>query len=141
MRLSLNTENICLVRMSGNPSFRPPPEEPPAPPLEPAIAKARAAYVKSNVEKVKTLKEQGKSKEEIQEEVARFAADYPALFKMLMNTENYNEGSLRTMLAMLERMGSGQLTQDQASVIVGQRLHDVYIKPKIDGLPPQGDTR
>lgn len=120
--------------MSGRPSFRPPPEEPPAPPLEPAIAKARASYIKANVEKVNTLKAQGKSKEEIHEEVPRFAADYPALFKMLINTENYNEASLRTMIAMLERMGTGQLTQDQASVIVGQRLHDTYIKPKMDSM-------
>ena len=119
--------------MSSRPPFRPPPEEP-AVPLEPAVAKARAAYIKSNVEKVKALKEEGKSKEEIQEEVARFAADYPALFKMLVTTENYNEASLRTMIAMLERMGSGQLTQDQASVIVGQRLHDTYIKPKMDEM-------
>lgn len=126
--------------MSGRPSFRPPPEEPPAPPLEPAIAKARAAYVKANVEKVKALKEQGKSKEEIHEEVARFAADYPALFKMLINTENYNEASLRTMLVMLERMGNGQLSQDQASVIVGQRLHDTYIKPKIEHMEPMEPT-
>jgi hypothetical protein len=86
------------------------------------------------VEKVKALQEQGKSKEEIQEEVARFAADYPALFKMLTNTNGYNEGSLRTMIAMLERMGTGQLSQDQASVIVGQRLHDVFIKPKMDAM-------
>jgi hypothetical protein len=122
--------------MSSRQPFRPPPEEPPAPPLEPAVAKARVAYVRSNVEKVKALKSAGKSKEEIQEEVARFAADYPALFKMLMNTENYNEASLRTMLAMLERMGTGQLSQDQASVIVGQRLHDTYIKPKLDSMEP-----
>jgi hypothetical protein len=32
---------------------------------------------------------------------------------------------------MLEKMGSEELTQHQASVIVGQRLHDVYIKPRI----------
>lgn len=114
--------------------FRPPPEEPPAPPLEPGVAKARAAYIKSNVEKVKSLKEAGKSKEEIREEVARFATDYPTLFKMILNTESYNEGSLRTMITMLERMGSGQLTQEQASVIVGQRLADTYITPKVNEM-------
>ena len=35
------------------------------------------------------------------------------------------------MLAMLERMGTGDMTQDQASVIVGQRLYDTFIKPNI----------
>jgi hypothetical protein len=119
--------------------FRPPPEEPPAPPLEPGVAKARAAYIKSNVEKVKSLKEAGKSKEEIREDVARFATDYPTLFKMILNTENYNEASLRTMITMLERMGSGQLTQEQASVIVGQRLADTYIKPKMGDMERKQD--
>jgi hypothetical protein len=43
-----------------------------------------------------------------------------------------DNASFRTMLAMLDRMGSGDLTQHQASVIVGQRLHDTYIKPQLD---------
>ena len=72
------------------PSFRPPKEEP-AVPIEPDIAKARATYVKAQVEKVKTLKEAGKTVEEIKAEVSRFAEDYPALFKMLMTSENFNE--------------------------------------------------
>jgi hypothetical protein len=80
------------------------------------------------------MKAEGKSKEEIQRECAPFVTDYPSLFKMVMKTDGYNEGSLKTMLAMLERMGSGELTQHQASVIVGQRLHDVYIKPKVPDM-------
>jgi hypothetical protein len=115
------------------PSFRPPKEEP-AVPIEPDIAKARATYVKAQVEKVKTLKEAGKTVEEIKAEVSRFAEDYPALFKMLMTSENFNEASLKTMLALLERMGTGEMTQHQASVVVGQRLHDVYIKPKMPDM-------
>jgi hypothetical protein len=116
------------------PSFRPPKEEP-AVPIEPDIAKARATYVKAQVEKVKALKEAGVlSAEEIKAEVSRFAEDYPALFKMLMSSENFNEASLKTMLALLERMGTGEMSQHQASVIVGQRLHDVYIKPKMPDM-------
>ena len=115
------------------PSFRPPKEEP-AVPIEPDIAKARATYVKAQVEKVKTLKEAGKTVEEIKAEVSRFAEDYPALFKMLMTSENFNEASLKTMLALLERMGTGEMTQHQASVVVGQRLHDVYIKQKMPDM-------
>jgi hypothetical protein len=115
------------------PSFRPPKEEP-AVPIEPDIAKARATYVKAQVEKVKALKEAGKTAEEIKAEVSRFAEDYPALFKMLMSSENFNEASLKTMLALLERMGTGEMTQHQASVVVGQRLHDVYIKPKMPDM-------
>lgn len=123
-----------LEKMSQQPrpSFQPPAEEE-AIPLEPGVARARSAYVKSNIDKINKLKAEGKSKEEIQEAVARFAVDYPTLFKMV-TSPNYNEGSLKTMMAMLEKMGSGELSQHQASVIVGQRLHDVYIKPKVDEL-------
>lgn len=115
------------------PSFRPPEEEP-AVPIEPDVAKARATYVKAQVERVKAMKGEGKSAEEIKAEVSRFAEDYPALFKMLMSSETFNEASLKTMLALLERMGTGEMSQHQASVVVGQRLHDVYIKPKMPDM-------
>ena len=36
------------------------------------------------------------------------------------------------MLGALERMGTGHITQHQASVAVGQQLHDTYIKPMLD---------
>jgi hypothetical protein len=37
------------------------------------------------------------------------------------------------MLAMLDRMGSGQLNQHEASVIVGQRVFDAFVKPMDEG--------
>lgn len=116
-------------------SRRPPPnlpDEPPAIPLEPAIAQVRASYIRSNLNKIQVLRAANKSESEIREAVGRFAEDYPTLFKKLLATDDPNESSLRTMLTMLEKMGTGDLTQHQASVIVGQRLHDIYIKPKLD---------
>jgi hypothetical protein len=107
-----------------------PPEEP-AIPLEPGVAKARASYVRNAIEKIFVGKREGKSNEEIQEDVARFAADYPFLFKKVLTMESPNDPNLRTMIAMLEGMGRGDLTQDQASGIVGQRLFDRYIKPNL----------
>ena len=118
------------------PNRRPPnlPKEEPAIPLEPHIAKLRVSYVKSMIDKIKILKNQGKTEEEIRsnEESKRFTEDYPQLFKLLMKPGGFDEGSLRTRLAMMERMGSGEISQHQASVIVGQRLHDIYIKPKLE---------
>jgi hypothetical protein len=108
-----------------------PPEEP-AIPLDPAVAKARVAYIKDQMSKIISLKEAGKTEFEIREQHERFSQDYPQLFKMLMNGVGLNDPSLRTMLSMLEKMGSGELSQHQASVIVGQRLHDKYIKPSLD---------
>ena len=108
------------------------PEEEPAIPIEPAVAAARTRYVKAKIEIVKALKAEGKTQAEAQEhaDVKDFALKYPALFKMLFKIDE-NDASLRTMLAMLERMGPGDMTQDQASTVVGQRLYETYIKSKI----------
>ena len=108
------------------------PKEEPAIPLEPDVAAARSVFINDNIRIVKTLKEQGKNAEEIEKEVSVFARDYPALFKMLFKIDIGNEAALRTMLAMLDRMGRGEMTQDQASGVVGQRLYDTYIKPNLD---------
>jgi hypothetical protein len=119
-----------LTRMSQRPRPNLPPEEP-AIPLEPAVAKARTTYIRSQIEKMDRLKREGKSETLIREEVARFAEDYPTLYKKVIEG-GAEDPSLRTMLALMERMGKGELTQHQASVIVGQRLHDKYIKPRLD---------
>ncbi len=118
----------------GQPPRRPPqlPKEEPAIPLEPGVASARTAYIRHTLDQIKTLQRQGKTVEEIRAEHARFAEDYPQIFKMVTKGEAYDESSLRTMLLMLERMGTGELSQHQASVIVGQRLHDKFIQPALD---------
>jgi hypothetical protein len=112
------------------------PAEEPAVPLEPGVAKARASYIRNNVDKIFAGKRIGKSNEEIEEDVARFAKDYPFLFKKVLAMESPNDPNLRTMIAMLEGMGRGDLTQDQASGIVGQRLFDRYIKPNLGSGSP-----
>lgn len=108
------------------------PKEEPAIPLEPDVAAARSVFINDNIRIVKSLKEKGKTAEQIEKEVPIFARDYPALFKMLFKIDIGNEAALRTMLAMLDRMGRGEMTQDQASGVVGQRLYDTYIKPNLD---------
>jgi hypothetical protein len=106
------------------------PKEEPAIPIDPSVARARFVYVRDSTIKINRLRAEGKNEEEIRQDVGRFAEDYPQLFKKLLAGEE--DGTLRTMLAMLERMGKGELTQDQASVIVGQRLYDKHIKPKLN---------
>ena len=116
------------------------PKEEPAIPIEADIAKARATYLRDMVTIVKDLKEKGKSLEEITSATGKFAVQYPTLFKML-NKDVYDEAAVRTMLYMLEKMGTGELSQHQASVIVGQRLHDTYIKPTVDKLDAKLPSR
>ena len=95
--------------------------------------KERAQYVRDSIVLVEKYQKDGFSTEQIKEKVPTFVRDYKNLFEMLTQPGGYNRQSLKTMLAMLDRMGSGELTQHQASVIVGQRLADTYITPSIQG--------
>lgn len=115
------------------------PDEEPAVPIDPAVASARSAFVKAKIEIVKKLKAEGKTQAEVEvhPDIVSFVGSYPALFKMLFKIDINSEAALRTMLAMLERMGTGQMTQDQASTVVGQRLYDTFIKSKIGEDRPQ----
>jgi hypothetical protein len=93
--------------------------------------KARAQYVRDCIELVEKYQKEGLTTEEIKDKVPTFVRDYKNLFEMVTQPGGYNKQSLKTMLAMLDRMGTGELTQHQASVIVGQRLADTYIKPNL----------
>lgn len=93
--------------------------------------KERAQYVRDCVEMVEKYQREGLTTEQIKEKMPTFIRDYKNLFEMLTLPGGYNKQSLKTMLSMLDRMGAGQLTQHQASIIVGQRLADTYIKPNL----------
>lgn len=95
------------------------------------LPKQRAQYVRDSIALVEVYQTQGLSTEQIKERVPTFVKDYKNLFEMVTQPGGYNKQSLKTMLAMLDRMGSGELSQHQASVIVGQRLADTYIKPNL----------
>lgn len=97
--------------------------------------KERAQYVRDSIALIEVYQQQGLSTEQIKEKVPTFVQHYKNLFEMVTMPGGYNKQSLKTMLVMLDRMGTGELTQHQASVIVGQRLSDTYIKPVIQ--PPQ----
>ena len=99
-------------------------------PLE-FLPKERAQYVRDSIALVELYQAQGFTTEEIKEKVPTFVRDYKNLFDMITAPGGYNKQSLKTMLAMLDRMGTGELTQHQASIIVGQRLADTYIKPNL----------
>ena len=94
----------------------------------------RAIYVRAMVAKVESLLSQNKTKEQIKEEVPDFVENYTHLFNAVTSDEQYDKQSLKTMLTLLDNMGSGNLSQHQASVIVGKKLGDKYIKVD-DSLP------
>jgi hypothetical protein len=93
--------------------------------------KERAQYVRDSLTMIEKYQSEGMTTEQIKDKVPTFVRDYKNLFEMVTQPGGYNKQSLKTMLAMLDRMGTGELTQHQASVIVGQRLADTYIKPNL----------
>lgn len=96
-------------------------------------AKERAAYVRARIVQIEELKREGKTAEQIRSQVPEFARDYAELFKAVCAPEGYDKQSLSVMLAMLDRMGEGNMTQHQASVIVGKKLLDKIVKPQLNG--------
>ena len=46
---------------------------------------------------------------------------------------SFNLKDFQEQLQMLDKMGSGALSQHNASMIVGQRLVDKFIKPQLNG--------
>jgi hypothetical protein len=86
-------------------------------------ASSRSVYVKDMVKKALAYRAAGDSVEIVKQRLPIFVRDYPHLFEMIMDPE-HDKQILGTMIAMLDRMSQGSLTQHQASIIVGQRLFD-----------------
>ena len=89
----------------------------------------RAAYIRKSLEDI--TKFMGDNEEEaVREKFPLFIELYPELFKKIIKGQDLTP--IQNMLAMLDHMGEGKLSQHQASVIVGQKLVDRYVTPKLN---------
>ena len=102
-------------------------------------AKERSIYVRKMVACVLKYKEQNRSVDEIKELLPEFVEQYKHLFEMITAPESYDENNLNTMLAMLDHMDKGNLSQHEASVVVGKRLYEKYGKGA--GQSPPSDSK
>jgi hypothetical protein len=91
----------------------------------------RARFIRQMLNDMSKYMSQGLSEDEIREKAPEFADRYPELFKKIINNEDLSP--IQSMLAMLDKMGDGTLSQHNASMIVGQRLVDRFIKPQLNG--------
>jgi hypothetical protein len=91
-------------------------------------ATERAMYIRAMVKRVNELKASGRTVYEIKTLLPEFYRDHPYLFEMVTENDNYDQASLNTMLSMLERIGNGDMNHHQATVIVGKRLAEKFIK-------------
>lgn len=91
----------------------------------------RARYIRSMLQDIALWMSHGDSEESIRERVPEFIEHYPELFKKIINKKDLSP--IQSMLAMLDRMAEGNLSQHQASVIIGKKLVDRYVTPQLKG--------
>lgn len=89
-------------------------------------AKERAIYVRSMVATTIDYIRDRRTVDEIKELLPEFVRDYKHLFEVITDPAGYDASNLQIMLAMLDHMDSGNLTQHDASVIVGKRLYSKF---------------
>jgi len=94
---------------------------------------ARAKYVRDMIKEITALVAAGKGADEIKTNKlhAAFATSYPELFKKVIEKQDLSH--LGVMLNALDKMETGSLSQHQASILVGQRLVDKFVKPQLNG--------
>ena len=90
--------------------------------------KTRLEYVKSMIARTIEYLNDRKDVKYIKEHLPEFARDYEHLFDMITSPNGFDTANLNIMLSMLGHMGSGNLTQHDASVIVGKRLYEKFGK-------------
>jgi hypothetical protein len=88
--------------------------------------KTRSQYVKTMVARTIEYLKEGKSIEAIKERLPEFVRDYEHLFEMITRPTGFDTTQLNVMLSMLDHMANGNLTQHDASVIVGKRLYNKF---------------
>lgn len=91
----------------------------------------RARYIRDMLRDIPAWQNQGLTEDEIKEKIPQFHERYPELFRKIIQKQDLSP--IQSMLAMLDRMGEGNITQHQASVIIGKKLVDKFITPQLNG--------
>ena len=91
----------------------------------------RARFIREMLNDIPRWMAQGLTEEQIREKVPEFADRYPELFTKIIQKQDLSP--IQCMLAMLDRMGEGNITQHQASIIIGKKLVDKFVNPQLSG--------
>jgi hypothetical protein len=94
----------------------------------------RAALIRRMLDEIPAAMRREKRESVLKEQFKDFSEYYPELFKKILAKEDLTP--MRVMLAMLDRMADGSINQHQASVIVGERLVEKFVKPQLNGTSP-----
>lgn len=93
--------------------------------------RVRARFIREMIDDINIWLSQGLTEEQIREKVPEFAEKYPELFNKLIKQEDLSP--IQSMLAMLDKMAEGNITQHQASIVIGKTLVDKFINPGLNG--------
>lgn len=100
-------------------------------------ATERSAMIRTHVVQIRRMLQEGKTVDQIKMVFPEFAKEYPSLLEMLTRPGGFDERSLSIMITMLDRMGSGNLSQHEASIKVGQHLLNRFVTPQINPTSAQ----
>ena len=81
----------------------------------------------------KRIKDQPEYQQKIMEENQVLYNEYPSIFKLHM--EGKLDETFFYMLSMRRKIEKGVLTEDEASVQVGQKLFRRFVDPVVNNLP------
>ncbi len=95
-------------------------------------ATERSAMIRTHVAQIRRMMAQGKTRDDIKLLFPDFVENYKLLFEMLTRPEGYDERALSMMITMLDKMGSGRLSQHEASVKVGEQLLQKFVMPQVN---------
>jgi len=89
----------------------------------------------SSFRKYKSLKTSNPTeyRNKIVEENKILYDDFPSIFEM--HIEGKLDGTFFDMLKLRQKVEKKELTDDEASKIIGQKLFDRYVKPVVSTLP------
>lgn len=90
---------------------------------------SRAAYIRSMLSDIPAWQAEGVSEDIIRTRCSDFIERYPELFKKIIEKSDLTP--IHSMLAMLDRMGGGQINQHQASMVIGKQLVDKFVMPQL----------
>jgi hypothetical protein len=90
----------------------------------------RATYIRSMLRDIALWIAQNETEDEIRKKVPTFIELYPELFKKIIQRQDLSP--IQSMLQALDKMAEGNLSQHQASVLVGKKLVDKYVTPQLN---------
>ena len=72
--------------------------------------------------------------EKVMEENKVLYDTFPSIFDK--HIDGKLDATFFEMLKLRHKIDKGEMTEDEASKIIGQKLFDIYVAPVVNGLPP-----